>query len=340
MFSATLKRVRERQKARFSAWMNRRIPAAREVTLDQKRIFIFPSRTGLFFLLVLLLMLVASINYQNNMGFALTFLLGTVFVIGVLHTYANLSGLTLRAVRAAPVFAGQLSEFELLVSRPHRRQHYSLNFRWCDETATINLDHGKEAEVKLYLLAPQRGWYNPGRLSLQSYYPLGLIRTWTWIDLDIHALVYPRPVQGPVPAGDPSDFPDGDTIPVIGSDDFYGLKDYQQGDSLKHVYWKSVAKGQPLQSKQYNAYADRSVWLDWDSYQGLPIETRLSHLCYWVLHFDAEGEEYGMRLPGFSADPGSGEEHRDLLLRQLALFCVEPESGTVSGDSPVEREAA
>ena len=42
---------------RWREWINRRIPPARQVTLDQRRIFIFPSRTGLFFMLVMLLML-------------------------------------------------------------------------------------------------------------------------------------------------------------------------------------------------------------------------------------------------------------------------------------------
>ena len=88
----SLKEFKLRQRARFRAWVNRRIPPAKHVTLDQKRIFIFPSRTGFFFLLMILLMLVASINYQNNMGFALTFLLANIFVVTILHTYATCRG--------------------------------------------------------------------------------------------------------------------------------------------------------------------------------------------------------------------------------------------------------
>lgn len=92
--------IRSRLRRRFQEWVNRRIPPARSVTLDQKRIFIFPSRVGFFFGLTLVLMLLLSINYQNNMGYAVTFLLATLFVIAVLHTYANLSGLTIHAYRA------------------------------------------------------------------------------------------------------------------------------------------------------------------------------------------------------------------------------------------------
>jgi uncharacterized protein (DUF58 family) len=149
-----------------------------------------------------------------------------------------------------------------------------------------------------------------------------LLRAWTWIDLDIRALVYPRPIAGGPLTGAATDRPDGSAVPVYGSDDFYGLRDYQVGDPLKQVFWKSVAKGQPLQTKQYTAYADRSVWLDWAMYDGLPAEQRLSHLCYWVLEFDRANEEYGLRLPGVNLPPDVGEQHRLAVLRHLALYGV------------------
>ncbi len=322
--SGPWKRIRERARQRWQRWINRRIPPAKRVTLDQKRIFIFPTRSGFFFLFTLLVMLVAAINYQNNMSFALTFLLANLFVVAVLHTFANLSGLTIQAVRASPVFAGQHSEFEVLLSRSSERQYYAIHMKWRGgDGITVNLRERNEVHAKLFVETAQRGWHNPGRLLLESVYPLGLLRTWTWVDLDIHALVYPRPLaSGPLP-GVTTDKPDGSAVPVPGSDDFYGLRDYQRGDSLRHVFWKSVAKGQPLQSKQYTAYADRSVWLDWTLFEGLPAEQRLSNLCYWVLDCDRANEEYGLRLPGVVVEPDCGDSHRLLVLRHLALWGVE-----------------
>jgi uncharacterized protein (DUF58 family) len=318
-------RTRERARARWLRWINRRIPPAKTVTLDQRRIFIFPNRFGFGFLLTLLIMLVASINYQNNMGFALTFLLANLFVIAVLHTFANMAGLTIHAVRATPVFAGQRSEFEIRFSRGDNRHHYAIHGGWKGSDAvTVNLVEQDEVHAQLFVETAQRGWHNPGRLLLETVYPLGLLRTWTWVDLDIHALVYPRPVaSGPLP-GIAAEKPDGSSVPIAGSDDFYGLRDYQRRDSLRHVFWKSVAKGQPLQTKQYTAYADRSVWLDWTLFDGLPAEQRLSHLCHWVLEFDRANEEYGLRLPGVVVPPGMGDSHRQQVLRHLALFGVEP----------------
>jgi uncharacterized protein (DUF58 family) len=316
--------LRARLQERFQAWVNRRIPPARSVTLDQKRIFIFPSRVGLFFGLTLMLMLLLSINYENNMGYAVTFLLATLFVIAVLHTYANLSGLTIRALRARPAFPGQQSEFDVMIERGKRRHHFALHLRWPQSTeALVNLVDDDTVLVRLHQAVGERGWYRPGRLLLESTYPLGLLRCWTWIDLDLHAMVYPRPLASPELPGLASDRPDGAAVPVPGNDDFYGFREYRQGDSMRQIHWKGLAKGQAVQSKQYGAYADRSVWLDWEMFPGLGVEQRLSHLCYWALEFERRNEEYGLRIPGVTIAPGVGEKQRDAVLKALALYGLE-----------------
>ena len=318
--------LRQRWQTRFREWVNRRIPPARSVTLDQRRIFIFPSRVGFFFFACLLLMLMTAINYENNLAFGLTFLLTTLFVVAVLHTYANLSGLTIHAVRAQTAFPGQQAEFELRLERGKRRDHYALHLKWPQSNeALVNIAGEDAITVRLHTAVGERGWYNPGRLLLESTYPLGLLRCWTWIDLDLQSLVYPRPLASPALPGLASNQPDGIAVPVPGSDDFYGFRDYRQGDSLRRVYWKGLARGQSLQSKQYAAYADRSVWLDWELFDGYGAEQRLSHLCYWALALDRDNEEYGLRIPGVVIQPGWGEKHRVDVLRALALYGVERE---------------
>ena len=316
--------IRQRLRQRFAEWVNRRIPPARSVTLDQKRIFIFPSRVGLFFTLCLLVMLLTAINYQNNMSFALTFLLATLFIVAILHTYANLSGLTIRALRATPVFPGQHSEFSVQLERGGQRDHFALHLKWPDSSAsTVNLVERDTVQVHLHMAVGGRGWFSPGRLLLESTYPLGLLRCWTWVDLDLCALVYPQPLACPELPGLATDQGDAAATLVEGSDDFYGFRNYRYGDSLRQLHWKGLARGQGVQTKQYGAYASRSVWLDWEMFPGYGTEQRLSHLCYWVLAFEQRGEEYGLRLPGFALAPGLGDRHRDRALQALALYGIE-----------------
>lgn len=97
----------------WNRWLSRRIPVAASVRLNQRRIFIIPSQVGLAFMVALLLMLLAAINYQNSLAYALTFLLSSVFVVAILHTYRNLAGLILKAGAAPAVFAGEPATFRV-----------------------------------------------------------------------------------------------------------------------------------------------------------------------------------------------------------------------------------
>ncbi|MEM6775917.1 MAG: DUF58 domain-containing protein, partial [Pseudomonadota bacterium] len=126
----TAARLEDRARARWLRWLSRRIPSSNSVTLDQRRIFIFPSRTGFFFVLCLLMMLTAAINYQNNTSYALTFLLANLFVVAVLHTYANLAGLTITAIGADDAFAGGVSAFRLRLRAGGRRGPYARWLGW------------------------------------------------------------------------------------------------------------------------------------------------------------------------------------------------------------------
>ena len=312
--------MRDRFAPRWQRWLDRRIPATRTVILNQRRIFIFPSRVGLWFLAVLATMLIAAINYQNNMAFALTFFLFSLFIVAILHTYANLSGLQLTALRAPPVFAGTAAEFEIQLQRASLRAHRSIQRGWPDQPTTeVSLVDAQQLNARVFHAAQQRGWLRPGRLRVQSVYPLGLLRAWTWIDFDLAALVYPQPLACSRPLGMGEGSGDGERRPQPGSEDFFGFRPYRAGDNPRHVLWRARAKGLPLQTKQFSELQVQTQWLDWDALDG-ERETRLGRLCYWVLELHRQNVRYGLRLPGEKVPLGSGAAQREQALQKLALF--------------------
>ena len=329
----------ERARRRWTRWLDRRIPRAATVTLDRRRIFIFPSRTGCFFGLCLLLMLVAAINYQNNMSYALTFLLANLFLVAVLHSYANLSNLTISAVGAREAFAGQRCAFHLRLSAGARRGHFALQVGWAAPAPArrrllpgllsspemlavdeVDLEAGTQRDLRLHLPVGERGWYRPGRLRIDSVYPLGLLRCWTWVDLDLRALVYPVPRALGEPAAQAGDGREGLRLAAAGDDEFAGIRDYREGDNPRRVFWKSLAQGQSLQSKEYADTIADTRWLSWEDFPGLATERRLSALCHWVLDYHRRELEYGLRLPGTALAPACGDRQRGRALRALALY--------------------
>lgn len=310
-------------RGRYRRWLDARVPRSRALVLGQRHIFIMPSRAGAWFLLALAVMLVAAINYQNNLAFALVFFLFSLFVVAILHTYANLAGLGLESLRARPVYAGEMAEFELQLRRSPNRLHHAIELQWPGQPeATLSLAAGEVALVRLFHASQRRGWLRPGRLRVQTRYPLGLVRAWSWLDLDCAALVYPLPAACPQPLGAGADDPGDEQRWRRGSEDFYGFRPYQQGDNPRHVLWRAYAKGLPLQTKQFVEPYSKSQWLDWDALTG-ERELRLSRLCYWVLELHRRGHPFGLRLPGQTLATGAGDEHRERALRMLALFGLE-----------------
>jgi uncharacterized protein (DUF58 family) len=290
------------------------------VRLRYRRIYILPTRNGLLFGVMLLVMWLGSVNYNNSMGFALTFLLASLAVVAILHTFRNLLGLTVEPLPAAPVFAGEPAEFALRVSVPGRSGRSAIGLQHDAQLHTLT-DIGTDAPGMLTLRLPseRRGWLQPGRCALFTIYPLGLFRAWSWLRLDLRCLVYPRPEADAVPPP-PGFDPLGDGGGSGGSEDLAGLRPYRPGDSLRHVHWKTVARGLPPQTKLFAGGGNSRLWLDWDAAAGADTEARLSRLCRWVIDAEAAGARYGLRLPGSEIAPGSGPTHYHRCLSALALY--------------------
>ncbi len=305
----------------FHRWAKKRRPHGRSIQLNQKRIFIFPGRTGWAFLAICILLLLIGINYENNLIHAIAFLMISLFVLSILHTYSNLSGITVTAVRSHSCFAGEQAEFELRLNAvgKRERENIQLAFEGCS-TQTVDEVTQTPTTVRLYHPAPRRGLLKPGGLMLETYYPLGLLRAWSWLELDTDVVVYPAPVSSDTPLASSSVQGDGRLKGLDGGEDFSGLEQYQAGMPLRHIAWKNYARGQGLHSKTYAATHDERIWLEWESLAGVGTEARLSRICAWVLELEKTGEYYGLRMPGIEIEPDRGEQHRNKLLKRLALY--------------------
>ena len=307
----------------FSQWLGRRIPPTRELTLNSKTLFIFPTRAGFAWLVLLILTWLAATNYENNLVFAFACLLTSLFVISILATFTTLSGLTVKYVRAMPAFAREEAIVEIVLCQQQSRirENIECSFPGSEKVGTT-LFGEEELRLQIPVPAPKRGWLKPGRLLIESVYPLGLIRVWSKLDLAIECLVYPYPVHD-VPLSFTSlGKGSGPLQSNEGTEDFVGLKTYQPGDSLKRVAWKQYAREQGMHAKHYADPQDQELWLDWAAFPDHHKEARLSRLCGWLLEVAATQHRYGLRLPGQEIPPDRGEQHRQSVLKALALFEV------------------
>lgn len=293
---------------------------ARSITLDRKRIYILPNRHGMMMAVVLLVMLATSLNYGISLGFAFTFLLAGVFMVSFFHTYRNLHGLTFTPGQAPPTYAGGVAHFPISVDNTCGPLRQSLSLSLPDQQASCrDIAANTMGWLTLSCPAPRRGWLTLGACHVSTTFPLGLVRGWSILKLEVACLVYPTPAAEvpPLPL-----LPYAEGGPGGGQqegEDFQGLRDYQFGDSAKRIHWKSYARQGSLHVKQFGGHSRHELWLDFAQQAPLDGEARLSRLCRWVLQADQSGHLWGLRLPEMEIPLSSGEKHRHACLRALAL---------------------
>ena len=297
-------------------------PERGTIVLRHRRVYIVPTRMGWLFGATLAVLLVGSINYALQLGFALTFALAGIGLAGMVHTARNLARVAVTAGRVEPVFAGAHATFRLHLDNRADHDRPSMLVRHLASGAQTVLDIPPLAcaEVALAVPAPQRGWMPLGRVMLETRFPLGLFRAWSHVEPEQRALVYPRPLRSPLPPASADDHAGQAPARARGQDDFSGLRGYQPSDPPPHVAWKAVARADEMLTKQFSGDSGAELWLDWAALPAaMGTEERLSRLAGWVLDAERAGARYGLRLPGRALSPGHGEEHRGQCLAALAL---------------------
>lgn len=296
-------------------------PEAAPIILTQRRVYVLPTRAGLAYAASLGLMLLGAINYNLSLGYALIFLLAGLGLVAMLHTFRNLVRIEISPGRVEPVFAGDTAHFGIQLHNRGNlaRQALSLNLAG-GEAVSVDLPPDASTLIDLPLPARKRGWLRPGRLTLETRYPLCLVRAWSYAEPDMRSLVYPKPEASspPLPLSAVGDA--GGSRSGLGSEDFAGLRTHQPADSPRHVAWKAVAREQPLLTKQFTGASATQAWLDWHALPAaLDTEARLSRLTRWLLDAHAQGLAYGLNLPARTLPLGHGARHFQDCLEALAL---------------------
>ena len=315
-------------RGRFRAWLQSRLPRNDTLLLTQGNIYVLPTRAGFMFGFTLLVLLLASVNYQLSLGYVLTFLLAGSGVVSMHLTHGTLRSLTLHLKPVAPVFAGEPAVLDVVMTSPGKaRFGIGLKFVSAAEStlAWTNVPEGGQSTSHVSFVPPARGLHDVPAISAETRFPLGLFRAWTVWCPAARLLAYPKierdaprpPAARPV-SGGPTQ------ARSIDGGEMEGVRAYRRGDPLKQVAWKKAAKaletGGDLVSRDTSASAHQELWLDWSACGGLAAEDRLSRLTAWTLAAHRAGADYGLRVPGLELAPADGDGQRRRCLEALALW--------------------
>lgn len=316
------RRLRSALDARTQAWIRRRQGIDPDpLRLHRRRIYILPTPLGLAYAAMVFAMVLGGLNYGNNLGLGLAFLLVGLGLVTMHHCHGTLVGLGLRLAGSQPAFVGKDVVFNLLLDNPSRVPRPRIELGLARSPASVtDVSAAGAAQAELHVPARRRGRVRLERFTVATRHPLGLFRAWAVVHCEHEGIAWPAPAErGRTPPGVETDT-GGAQDRALGDHDFAGLKPFEPGDSLRRIAWKAYARGQGLHTKQYAGTDVVSHVFDWDSLPYLGTEARLSQICRWVLDAHERGEAFGLRLRGTRIEPNVGAAHRDRCLGALALF--------------------
>lgn len=311
-------------------WQARQAPADTHQT-TQRNVYIVPTWAGVAFCGTLGVLLLASINEQLSLGYALTFALTGAGLASMHTTHANLRGLQMDLKAPEGAHAGDEYPLELRLHNPGSARFGIAVSAQLDSGATepawIDVPALGHAVLKLRLPADKRGLRELPRLVVTTRFPLGFFRAWSYWRPASRVWVYPRPEEVLAPFPTQAEAGAGEAASTRQSSsgtDFSGVRSYRRGDSMKQILWRKSAlaldQGLPLWVRETEAPLAQDLWLDWRDTQGRDTEARLSRLAAWVLAAERLGQPYGLRLAGKEVAPSLGAAHRQDCLEALAGF--------------------
>lgn len=347
LFSSVVNQIKQVANAfvkrRVEHWLSKRVPSNFQHTLSSRNIFIMPTRFGFAYLIFIVLLFLLGTNYQNNIILLFCYLLASLFITVMLHSFYNFSQLTFSSSAKQFTFAKQRAYFPIIVKSD--KKHFDLNFQFLEQTSLsskVNIEHCPigESQVLLPFYAERRGVYNVGRVKVFSEYSLGLFVTWAMLDFSHQVVIFPQPKklnthQNYLSALDESD--QSDNVyqqTTVGIDDFAELKNYISGESRARIAWKQFARGQGKLSKHYQNQQGSLLWLKLSDMPSSNVETKLSFMCYLVVQYSKSDHDFGLCLDiavltkgSENSDqqtvkiaPSSGHQHQQQCLIALAEF--------------------
>ena len=315
--------MKNRIKKRWQRWINQRIPRRDHQVLNQRNIFILPTAAGVVFGLLLLIMLITGINYQNSLIYLLTFILGAVFVAAMHQTHRNLAGLDLTVLGGGEGFPGEPVIFRLRASvSGHDALAVSLS---CDDSR-LDQQHvfkAAPADLSLSLTPDRRGYFRPDRIRVETRFPFGLLKAWSWLRPVTAGIVYPRPLPAPVASSTVQDGDQSLQARSVDGNDHADIRPWREGDMSQRVLWKRFARSGEMVIADWEGEQGSPHWLDYEAFRGVDRELRLSYLAQQVLDRMKSNQPFGLSLPGHVIDPDVGRAHGSRCLKALAVFGLE-----------------
>ncbi len=252
------------------------------------------KRTALIFIAIVLFLV--AWNRNINLLYGMFAILTSLIILSHLLPRYAIKGLTVTRTLQRAAFEDDEIEVKVCVEKNAWTKGYMIEITDSMPAAgpsfrkpmvfVAKLPAKKKRDFSFKTVCYKRGVYTVGPITVSSSYPLGIVSINKPADSDRKTLtIYPKLFSIallPLMAGT--------TMPISGTEamaksggneDFFGTREYRQGDSLKFIHWPSTARHGQLIVKEFEIRASTEVTvlidLHRDSCTGSGKETTLEY---------------------------------------------------------------
>ena len=299
--------------------------------LKNNKIYIIPTRFGILYFIVIIVMILTGATYSNNLIYLLGFFLFSVFVSGMVQTHNNIKGLQIKILNVEDCFEGEDTQVMVQILNPTKKTKQTIRIIASDKSIRHEIpgkaeviEPHKSVTLQFPIQTQERGDFQLKKVNIYTNYPVGLFRSWMYQKVSFTYFVYPRPLNFSQSRfqlkGEKENLRAGSESYHSLESDFKEHRNYQYGESYRRIDWKAYARKRLLLVKNFDGSSGNLKSFDYNELSHLNTEQKLQQLSFWIFESKREKESFQLILPQFKLSSGNTESHAKSGLRALAIF--------------------
>ena len=294
------------------------------------------TQEGLGFIVILFGVGLGAINTGNNLLYLILAMCCSFIVVSGILSEMSLKKLSIEGEGPAYLYAQEPGALKLKLSNHEKWEpSYSIRVRAAESQQAFFLEPepyfffipaGQTVEKPVLLTATKRGHLKISACRLATHFPFGFFYKTKTIPFKLEIIIFPaiRPVKLPEQSEAGLE---GEGIAQPRGDELHAVREFQPGDPLSSVHWKSSAKTGTLRVKEFQSHNLQSytVFLNlMDPATNQPVqedvmEERVSEAASLIYHLIERGHEVSLKMGENQSPFGNSEAHLLNLMHTLAF---------------------
>lgn len=287
------------------------------ISLKTKHTYTFFSGFGLIQGLLLLVLALFAVNYNNNMAMIGVSFLWAFYALALVRNYKTLKNISI--VEASHSFSGEGEEGWLTVrfnQRKIRASYPLVHLQYNNCIFDVVFDAHGESVVKIPYQKEHLGLYNFPQIRIFSYWPVGISQTWVYSKPQTVVCVLPLEYKREASGSHVSEM--WYTPPQSASvGDVEGAREVAPGERGVKIAWKQSFRRNKMMTYTYEKSGRDTTLIDWPTEEGLTVEQKLRVVSGAIGNALRSEVLFQVRHPNYVSIVGGTEREAQEVLQTL-----------------------